>query len=88
MQIRLKVQISGTRNGQDWPRRGSVIELPDDEAAQYCAAGMAEPVAAFRNMEKAVVEVAQEQRVGSPPGLTTRNGPTKKGSRNAHSTDQ
>lgn len=45
MKIRLRGDISGTRDGQDWPPRGSVIELPDDEAATLCQNGMATPVA-------------------------------------------
>jgi hypothetical protein len=42
MQVRMLVDISGTRNGQPWPRIGGTIELPDDEAAGYVAAGLAE----------------------------------------------
>jgi hypothetical protein len=43
----MRVDVSGTRDGQPWPPRGSVIDLPDDEARQYCESGMAEPVAVF-----------------------------------------
>lgn len=41
--IKLKVQISGTRNGEEWPAPGTVIALPDDEAATLIANGNAEP---------------------------------------------
>lgn len=34
------VQISGTRNGQDWPPIKGLIDLPADEAKQYLAAGL------------------------------------------------
>lgn len=44
MKIRMKASLSGTRNGVDWPRAGETVELPDDEAAKLCAAGMAEPL--------------------------------------------
>jgi hypothetical protein len=55
MKVRMKVAISGQRNGVEWPPVGSVIDLPDDEAAGYCAAGMAEPVTTFAEAEKAVM---------------------------------
>ncbi|MFD5573981.1 hypothetical protein [Streptomyces cadmiisoli] len=42
MRIRMKVSISGTRNGKSWPERGGTVELPDDEARQMVAAGLAE----------------------------------------------
>lgn len=44
MQVRMRVEVAGTRNGQPWPKRGGVIELPDQEAAHYCKVGLAEPV--------------------------------------------
>lgn len=39
MFVRMAVQITGTRNGIDWPRIGELIELPDLEAADMIAAG-------------------------------------------------
>lgn len=44
MRVKMKVQVSGTRNGRPWPDRGETMALPDEEAAQLCAAGMAETV--------------------------------------------
>jgi hypothetical protein len=61
MLIRLKVDVSGTRNGLEWPPRGSVIDLPDAEAAEYCASGMAVPVPAVP-VEYAVSTVDEETR--------------------------
>ncbi len=74
MKIRMRVQVSGTRDGQDWPPRGSVIDLPDAEAADYCANGMAEPVAVFDVEEKAVVPDDAERRAG----LTTKTASVKR----------
>jgi hypothetical protein len=75
MKVRMKVSLSGTRNGQEWPPRGSVIELPDAEAIGYCESGMAEPVATFKDdEEKAVVTDDAEER--GP--LTTKRGPRAK----------
>jgi len=43
MKVRMKASISGTRNGQPWPPRGAVAELPDDEAEQLLWLDLAEP---------------------------------------------
>lgn len=45
MRVRMKAEVSGTRDGRSWPPRGETVELPDDEGAQLCASGIAEPVA-------------------------------------------
>ncbi|MGW2226798.1 hypothetical protein [Streptomyces formicae] len=42
MRVRMKVTISGTRDGESWPEWGGVKDLPDDEARQMIAAGLAE----------------------------------------------
>lgn len=42
----MKTKIAGSRNGVRWPEAGGVVDLPDGEAADLCAAGLAEPVAA------------------------------------------
>lgn len=46
MQVKLKVSISGTRDGAEWPPVGFPIDLPDGEAAQMIAAGLAVECAA------------------------------------------
>jgi hypothetical protein len=91
VKIRMTVDISGTRNGVDWPRRGAVVDLPDDEARGYVESGMATPVPDFKE-ERAVVPPA-EHRAELPPavddepepepevptsGLTTKNTPTRR----------
>lgn len=45
MRVVMRFHISGTRNGQSWPTRGSDIELPDDEAELLIEQGLAEPAA-------------------------------------------
>ncbi|MER8042714.1 hypothetical protein [Streptomyces sp. NPDC094032] len=42
MRVRMRVQISGTRDGAEWPERGGTIDLPDDEAEQLIRYGAAE----------------------------------------------
>jgi hypothetical protein len=41
MRVRMKVTISGTRDGQPWPERGQSVDLPDSEAEQLVASGLA-----------------------------------------------
>lgn len=42
MQVTMKRQISGTRDGVDWPAPGETIDVPDEEAAGLIANGLAE----------------------------------------------
>lgn len=46
VKVRMRHQMSGTRDGVDWPAPGGEIDLPDGEAAALCAQGMAEPAGA------------------------------------------
>lgn len=62
MRVRMKTDVSGSRDGQPWPRRGETFEVSDAEGADLCASGMAEPVT-----DK---DGDVEKRV-----LTTENGP-------------
>lgn len=39
--VRMLGQISGTRDGQPWPAPGDTIDLPDDEARDLMATGIA-----------------------------------------------
>lgn len=42
MLITMRRQISGTRDGVDWPAPGGTIDVPDDEAATLISLGHAE----------------------------------------------
>lgn len=42
MLITMLVQLTGTRNGADWPAVGATVDIPDLEAADLIAAGIAE----------------------------------------------
>lgn len=39
--VRMIVQISGSRDGEDWPAPGQEVSLPEDEANQLLAMGQA-----------------------------------------------
>jgi hypothetical protein len=54
VRVRLLASISGSRNGVDWPPPGVIVDLPDVEGAEYCAAGLAAPVASTAKVETAV----------------------------------
>lgn len=41
MRVRLTTQISGTRNGQEWPPPGHTVDLPDFEAKALISNGSA-----------------------------------------------
>lgn len=56
MLVRMRGDISGSRNGQDWPRKGGTIDLPDDEARALIANRMAEEVST--TVEEPAVETA------------------------------
>lgn len=61
MRVRMKVEMSGTRNGAPWPPRGETVEVGDVEGADMCAAGLAEPVAEDK-VEQAVAPKAETRR--------------------------
>lgn len=61
----MKAAISGTRNGVDWPRPGEVADLPDAEAADLVAAGLAVgsgPDVEVADLPDAGVETATAKR--------------------------
>jgi hypothetical protein len=44
MRVRMRVEVSGTRDGKPWPQRGQIAEFNDEEALELCASGIGEPV--------------------------------------------
>lgn len=39
--VRMIVQLSGTRDGVDWPAAGALLECPAEEAAQLVGSALA-----------------------------------------------
>lgn len=66
MEVRMKVQISGTRNGQEWPARGATIDLPDEEAAHLIAQGSADVAGENEEAEPAAEDAAPEENAAMP----------------------
>jgi hypothetical protein len=81
MKVRLIANITGTRNGLDWPGYGSVVNLPEDEARAMVLAGSAiteedDKESSFRrrygtdlrfDFEKADAELAKSADATSAP---------------------
>jgi hypothetical protein len=44
VKVKMKVYMSGTRDGEAWPLPGGEVELSDAEGAKLCANGLATPV--------------------------------------------
>lgn len=68
--VQMVAGISGTRNGQDWPAPGGTLEVPEAEAGELIAAGLA--VAST----KAAPKPPREERAVAP------RAETRKGQRN------
>lgn len=71
MKVQMIAQLSGTRNGQDWPLPGEVIDLPADEAAQLVANRLAREPEVEPREERADAPTAKVEK-------RPRRGMTKK----------
>lgn len=60
MRVKMKVSVSGSRDGQPWPPAGGTLDVADLEGADMCAAGLAEPVAS--DPVEVAVPPQEEQR--------------------------
>jgi hypothetical protein len=79
MKIRMKVDVSGLRNGRTWPKRGTAVDVSDAEGAELCAAGLAVPVSGA-DAETRSRPVDEERRPAPDDdvekrGLTTEQAP-------------
>jgi hypothetical protein len=66
MKVQMKVVMSGTRNGANWPLPGEELEVPDEEGANMCANGLAIPV----TRKNKGVETREETEVEVGPDAT------------------
>lgn len=62
MKIRMKVSISGTRDGAEWPEKGGVIDLPDEEAKHLVATNLAELPPPDPEAEQLAEQAAAEEK--------------------------
>jgi hypothetical protein len=77
MKVKMIASITGTRDGHDWPAAGETVELPDAEARDLVASGLAVELdrKAAPLVEAAAVE-APETAAGPKP--RARRAPAKK----------
>lgn len=68
MQIKMVGSLTGMRNGAPAPKRGDVLDVPEDEGAALIAQGMAEatPVAPAAPTETADAAPEGEQATAAP----------------------
>ena len=74
MKVQMKIRISGTRNGVDWPAPGGVLEVSKGEAEKLIANGFATPV----ELKRSAVE--PETAIAPTPETATRKGGLTKAS--------
>jgi len=60
VKVTMKVDVTGTRDGQPWPARGETLDVPDDEARELIHAGIADPVV-DKKTEKATAPKAEQR---------------------------
>lgn len=60
MRVEMLTQISGTRNGEEWPAPGATIEVPAHEAAGLILAGYAKEATDAPTPDPAPVPVVEE----------------------------
>lgn len=67
MRVIMAGVVSGTRDGQDWPKVGESIDLPADEAASLIAAGIAVAAPTKAVAETAAVAPKAETAAAAKP---------------------
>ncbi|MET9705367.1 hypothetical protein [Streptomyces griseus] len=79
MRIRMKIAMSGLRNGQPWPPVGQVTDLPTGEAQHLCASGIAEEVNDDPDAEETATPPEAETAKAPDAETTTPPAETKRG---------
>lgn len=76
MKIKMRYQVTGTRDGVKWPPRGGIVDLPDAEAEGMVRQGYADPVE-----EKATAVPKGEQATATPKSTSKKKRPARKPAR-------
>lgn len=80
MKLIITADISGTRDGDDWPKRGEEIDVPEEEGLNLLLTGLARP--AGESVELAVAppaEVSDGLKTADVPAPKRTRAPSKKG---------
>jgi len=75
MKVRMKVGISGTRSGEDWPPPGGTLDVDDEEGMQLCNGGLAEPVAEPAKVWTATAP--EPEKRDEAPDASEKRGPSR-----------
>lgn len=78
MRIRMNISMSGTRNGEDWPPAGEVVDLPTGEAQHLVASGIASEVGDDPEVETATAPDTAETRESTSTRKTAAKKPGTK----------
>lgn len=78
MKVKMIASITGTRDGQEWPAAGETVDLPDAEARDLVAGGLA--VELDKKTAAPVVEAAAvvAPETAAEPKPRARKAPTAK----------
>jgi len=78
MKVKMIASITGTRDGQEWPAAGETVDLPDAEACDLVAGGLA--VELDKKTAAPVVETAAvvAPETAAEPKPRARKAPTVK----------
>lgn len=60
MKVEMRVRLSGTVDGKEYPVRGGVLDTTDEHGAELCAAGLAVPVVS-EPVERAVAPTVEKR---------------------------
>jgi hypothetical protein len=76
--VRMNVKISGSRDGVDWPDKGEVISVPEDEAKTLIANGYAsDPKSKDDDEEHATANESKVETAVPAGNKPVRSGLTK-----------
>lgn len=80
MKVQMRATITGSRDGEPWPERGGYIELPDHEAQDLIAAGLAQSADSDRDLDDDVetATVAPDENAAAPGKRAPRKAAAKK----------
>lgn len=67
MKVTLLASFSGSRNGVDWPAAGSVVDLPDSEAADLIRNGQAVEVVSSPKAQTAKTVAPESAQIDTRP---------------------
>jgi F0F1-type ATP synthase epsilon subunit len=78
MKIKMRVSITGTRDGQEWPAAGETIDLPADEATALVDAGIAEVASNGASVKVETAAIEAPETAAAPKSRARKTAASKK----------